>query len=189
MRVSPADGVLIMKPIYHWRWPEYRVYRQMLDRCYLETAPNFKWYGGKGVTVCDRWRFGDGTRGSGFRNFISDLGRRPEGLTLDRIDPSLHYTPDNCRWATWAEQSLNRREHHMSAFERAALRKKRSEARRGDRSAVARLNEAQVRIIKRMIAEGARTSHLAKMFDVAPQTISGIKRGDKWVHVTIPEAA
>jgi hypothetical protein len=178
-----------MEPISRCKWPEYRVYRQMLDRCYLKTAPNYKYYGAKGVRVCSQWRFGDGTRGSGFRAFIADMGRRPEGLTLDRIDPNLDYEPGNCRWAPWSVQHKNRREHHMSVFERAALRKKRSEAKRGSRSPTARLNEAQVRIIKRMIAEGARTSHLAKMFDVAPQTICGIKRGDKWVHVTIPEAA
>lgn len=168
--------------------PEYRVYRQMLDRCYLETAPNFKWYGGKGVSVCERWRRGTNEL-TGFQAFIADMGDRPEGLTLERNDPRKPYEPSNCRWATWAEQGRNRREHHMSVFERVALKRQRSERTRGERSVNARLTDAQVRIIKRMIADGARTSHLAKMFDVAPQTISGIKRGDKWVHVTLEEAA
>lgn len=162
--------------------PEYRVYRQMLDRCYLETAPNFQWYGGKGVTVCERWLRGTNAN-TGFQCFLADMGERPEGLTLERDDPFKPYAPDNCRWATWAEQGLNRREHHLSAPEREALQRKRSFSRRGEKSATAKLKDAQVAVIKRMIGEGARTSDLARMFGVAPQTICGIKRGDKYGHV------
>lgn len=91
--------------------PLYSVYRQMLDRCYLETAPNFKWYGGKGVTVCDRWRRGTNLL-TGFQCFEADMGPRPDGLTLDRIDPFLNYEPANCRWATWTQQANNRRSHY-----------------------------------------------------------------------------
>jgi hypothetical protein len=91
--------------------PEYRVHRQMLQRCYLKSARNYVWYGAKGVTVCDRWRFGDGDL-IGFQCFIIDLGPRPTGLTLDRINPFGNYEPDNCRWATWAEQGKNHRRHH-----------------------------------------------------------------------------
>jgi hypothetical protein len=169
------------------RQPVYRVYQQMIQRCYLKTAPNYAWYGAKGVTVCDRWRRGADER-TGFQCFIADMGPRPDGLTLDRIDPFKPYEPSNCRWASWAEQSMNRREHHMSPFERAALRKKRSEQRQGERSPCAKLKDAQVAVIKRRIAEGARTSDLARQFNVAPQTISGIKRGDKWVHVQAEQA-
>jgi hypothetical protein len=163
--------------------PEYRVYRQMLDRCYLETAPNFRWYGAQGVTVCDRWRLGSDNL-TGFQCFMQDMGPRPEGLTLERDDPRLPYEPNNCRWATWAEQSVNRREHHLSPLERAALRKKRSEGRRGERAPAAILKDAQVAAIKRRIAEGARTSDLARQFNVSPQAISGIKAGRNWSHVT-----
>jgi hypothetical protein len=88
--------------------PEYRVYRQMLNRCSLPTAPNYRYYGGKGVDVCARWRFGAEGK-TGFQTFLADMGPRPDGLTLDRIDPFGDYKPDNCRWATWATQSTNRR--------------------------------------------------------------------------------
>jgi hypothetical protein len=96
------------------RKPVYRVYRQMLDRCYLATAPNYQWYGEKGVKVCDRWRYGEGGR-TGFQCFEADMGERPDGLTLDRIDPFMDYNPDNCRWATWTQQANNQRRHHEAA--------------------------------------------------------------------------
>lgn len=105
----------------HLRWavpyvrcPEYRVYHQMIDRCHLETAPNYAWYGAKGVQVCDRWRHGEG-RMTGFECFLTDMGKRPDGLTLDRINPFKDYEPSNCRWASWAEQGLNRRSHWEAA--------------------------------------------------------------------------
>lgn len=162
--------------------PEYRVFRQMLDRCYLETAPNYRWYGAKGVTVCERWRVGANEL-TGFQAFMADMGERPEGLTLDRIDPRLPYEPSNCRWATWAQQGSNRREHHMSPFEKAALRKQRSERSRGENGPMAILTDAQVADIKRLAGAGARTSDLARRFSVAPQTICGIKAGRNWAHI------
>ena len=93
------------------KMPEYRVYRQMLDRCYLTTAPNYRWYGAKGVEVCDRWRNGEDGR-DGFLCFLADMGPRPDGLTLERDNPFEDYGPDNCRWATWAEQGKNHRRHY-----------------------------------------------------------------------------
>lgn len=79
----------------------YYIWGDMVARCTRPTHARYADYGGRGITVCDRWR--------DFANFYADMGNRPEGRSLDRIDNSAGYSLDNCRWATAAEQVANRR--------------------------------------------------------------------------------
>src|SRR5262245_34706055 len=81
---------------------EYFVWGSMLQRCYNPKHRQFRHYGGRGIRVCDRW-------GESFANFLAEMGKRPPGLQLDRIDNDRGYEPGNCRWATTTEQSRNRR--------------------------------------------------------------------------------
>lgn len=81
---------------------EYRTWGDMWTRCRNPNAASFKYYGARGITVCDRWK--------SFDNFYADMGSRPSGKhSIDRIDNDGNYEPGNCRWATLAVQNSNKR--------------------------------------------------------------------------------
>lgn len=78
----------------------------MLQRCRNSNLPAWKNYGGRGITVCDRW---DPAKGGSFDSFLADMGERPKGTSLDRWpNPDGNYEPGNCRWATRLEQAANK---------------------------------------------------------------------------------
>jgi hypothetical protein len=82
------------------RSPLYKIWSSMKNRCICPTATHYYRYGGRGIKVCDRWQQ--------FENFYKDMGERPEGLTLDRIDNDGDYSKENCRWVSHQENCQNR---------------------------------------------------------------------------------
>lgn len=82
--------------------PEYRIWRGIIDRCFYPSQKRYARYGGRGITMCSRWK-------ESFEAFIGDMGERPSPEhSIDRIDPDGHYEPTNCRWATLEEQAHSR---------------------------------------------------------------------------------
>jgi len=81
--------------------PEYYSWATMKQRCLNKNAPNYDYYGGRGIRICEEWM--------AFPNFLNDMGKRTKGKSLDRIDPDGNYEPENCRWSNPDVQVKNRR--------------------------------------------------------------------------------
>lgn len=125
----------------------YQVWIDMVRRCYNEKHPAFKWYGAKGITVCDEWH-------NSFESFLNDMGDKPKGMSLDRMDVLKGYYAGNCRWATDIEQQRNRSNN--------------------------KLNQQRVDAIRSLRSSGKKASDIATMFGISDRTVRAVVRRDRW---------
>jgi hypothetical protein len=126
----------------------------MVHRCTNPSSADWLRYGGRGISVCDRWRR--------FENFLADMGPCPDDLQLDRINNDGGYEPGNCRWTTWEQQMLNRR------------------ANNGPRHPNAKLTSDDVFAIRLMGRYGATHRSLATAFGVSHANIGYVVRRRAW---------
>lgn len=134
----------------------YNSWLAMRQRCLNPNSTYYRYYGGRGITIDERW--------SSFAAFREDMGSRPsKEHSLDRIDVNGNYGPQNCRWATAKQQRENQRTQNFGK----------------------KLNEERVREIKQMLVQlpyGAQPE-IARKFGISPKTVSAIKHGKRWKEV------
>ena len=135
---------------------EYTTWCSMRERCENPARPSYRYYGGRGITVCEAW--------ASFNQFLSDMGPRPEGTSLDRVDPDGPYSPGNCRWADQATQNANRRRPVCT-------------------KPAGRLNADAVREIRRLHTQGATKREMGDRFGVHYTTIAAVITGKSWSNV------
>jgi hypothetical protein len=186
-----------------WKTPEYRAWSAMKLRCANPNNEQYHNYGGRGITVCDRWR-------QSFAAFLVDMGPRPSPRhSIDRIDNNGNYEPGNCRWATSREQNRNRRNNIVLTHDgrtmcladwarelgvpRGTLLaryrdgqppdricSRETTKRHGDAHPDAKLTAEQVRHIRESIEQGRANANLAREYGVARETIRDIRFGKTW---------
>jgi hypothetical protein len=145
--------------------PLLRVYAGMRARCENPKHMHFGRYGGRGISVCDRWR-------RSFADFVADMGPRPDGHTLDRVNNDGNYEPDNCRWATRKQQSNNR------------------DSARGERSGNSKLTESTVLAIRAAVSAGGFTQQqIASRFGISRASIYYVVRRLSWKHVPLASSS
>lgn len=130
--------------------PEYRTWCAMKARCFRKTSQDYKDYGGRGITVCDAWR-------NDFEQFFRDMGPRPKGCSIGRINNDGNYEPGNCRWETMTQQHRNMRK--------------------------VLLDQAKVMRCREMRARGALLREIAAATDSTISAVHGVLQGKTWKNV------
>lgn len=125
----------------------YKSWSGMKARCYKTDMQDYPKWGGRGITVCDRWR-------NSFECFLADMGEKPDGVTLERINNDGNYEPANCRWATRTDQSRNR--------------------------GYCRVDEFKARRIRIKRAAGATLEALSREYGIAVSHVHRIALGEAW---------
>ena len=146
-RSSPIRKRRESDPASKIHHPLYATWQGMIRRCYLPSEPSYKRYGARGIAVCDRWR-------NDFWAFANDMGARPEGHSIDRIDNDGNYEPSNCRWATPVEQTRNRRCNV--------------------------LDESDVSFIRTLLSFGMTPTSIGNEYGLGASRISHIKHNHSW---------
>lgn len=180
---------------------EYQALQGAINRCNRPATRGYKHYGARGITVCDRWRFGEGGK-TGFRCFLEDMGTAPSPqYSIDRIDVNGNYEPGNCRWATINEQSRNKTNNRwLTGFgktqlledwarelgiEKSLLHMRLSKPGATIETAAEsreqfRLSLELAREIRQLHKEGMGRNALARKYGVAKGTIGFVLSGETW---------
>lgn len=129
--------------------PRYYVWHNMVSRCHKPTHAAFGWYGARGIVVCEEWR-------RNFQAFVADMGERPPGFTLDRIDCDGPYSPENCRWVSQTVNQQNRTNNKLT-------------------------KEVAEQIRAAVMAGHRNKSAVARAFGISPAMVRRIVAGKAWV--------
>jgi hypothetical protein len=158
----------------HLAQPEYYAWNAMKQRCSNPRNASFKNYGGRGISVCARWA-------ESFEAFIADMGPRPKGLTIDRLNNDGNYEPSNCRWATREQQIANSRK--ATGVRHGTKTSPYWERAKGEQQAQAVLTAPQVLEIRLRAARGERPTAIARAFGVTSQNVNAIAKRKTWKHI------